>query len=159
VAAIGPGTASELERRGVRPDVVPERSVAEALVEALEGVAVEGTRVLVARAAEARDVLPEALRARGAEVDVLALYDTVAEPLGEEQLAALERATYVTFTSSSTVRFFLEAGGRTPPHARVVSIGPVTSATAREQGLTVHAEAERHDIDGLVDAILEDAAR
>ena len=96
---------------------------------------------------------------RGGEVDVVPLYDTVAEPLAEEQQTALLRATYVTFTSSSTVRFFLEAGGRIPADARVISIGPVTSAAAREHGLAVHAEAERHDIDGLVDAILEDARR
>jgi uroporphyrinogen III methyltransferase / synthase len=159
VAAIGPGTAAELWRRGVRADVVPERSLAEALVEALKPVPVNGKRVLVARAAEARDVLPDALRERGAEVDVVALYDTVAAPLGREQRETLAHATYVTFTSSSTVRFLLEAGGEVPASARVVSIGPVTSATAREKGLTVHVEADRHDIDGLVDAILEDAAR
>ena len=159
IAAIGPGTAAELERRGIRADVVPERSVAEAMVEALETVPVEGKRVLVARAAEARDVLPKALEERGAEVDVLALYDTVAEPLSDEQREALGRATYVTFTSSSAVRFFLEAGGRVPDEARVVSIGPVTSETAGGRGLTVDAEARKHDIDGLVDAILEDAAR
>ena len=157
IAAIGPGTAAELRRYGVRANVVPERSIAEALVEALREEDVEGRRVLVARAAEARDVLPDALRERGAHVDVAALYETVAEPLGEERLAALERATHVTFTSSSTVRFFLESGGRVPAGARVVSIGPVTSATARESGLEVHVEAEQHDIDGLVDALLRDA--
>src|SRR6185312_5027740 len=86
VAAIGPGTAGELARRGIRADIVPERSVAEALVEALQDVPVTGRRVLVARAAEARDLLPDALRERGAEVDVVALYDTVAEPLSERQL-------------------------------------------------------------------------
>jgi uroporphyrinogen III methyltransferase/synthase len=64
----------------------------------------------------------------------------------------------VTFTSSSTVRYFLESGGRVPKRARVISIGPVTTATARELGLTVHAEAERHDIDGLVAALVADAA-
>jgi uroporphyrinogen III methyltransferase / synthase len=158
LAAIGPGTAAELERRGVRADVVPERSVAEALVEALEGTAVDGERVLVARAAEARDVLPDALRHRGAQVDVVALYDTVAETLDGDALERLERATYVTFTSSSTVRFFLDAGGRVPEGARVASIGPVTSETARERGLPVHVEAERHDIDGLVDVLVRDAA-
>jgi uroporphyrinogen III methyltransferase/synthase len=157
VAAIGPGTAAELERHGIRADVVPERSVAEALVEALRGVTLEGKRVLVARAAEARDVLPDALREREAEVEVVALYDTVAEPLGEEARAGLQRATYVTFTSSSTVRYFLEAGGEVPAAARVVSIGPVTSEAAREQGLQVHVEAERHDIEGLVEALLRDA--
>jgi uroporphyrinogen III methyltransferase / synthase len=157
VAAIGPGTAAELSRRGIRADVVPERFVAEALVEALAPVEVEGRRVLVARAAEARSVLPDALRERGAEVDDVALYETVAEPLTEAQLAGLERATYVTFTSSSTVRFLVESGARPPAGARIVSIGPVTSATAEEQGLTVDVEAERHDIDGLVDALIADA--
>ena len=161
VAAIGPGTAAELARAGIRADIVPERSVAEALVEALEDVPVEGRRVLVARAAEARDVLPDALGARGASVDVVALYDTVAEALGEAEREALAVADYVTFTSSSTVRFLLGAlgpGDTLPAGGRVVSIGPVTSATAREHGLDVHVEAPRHDIDGLVAAITDDAA-
>jgi uroporphyrinogen III methyltransferase/synthase len=158
VAAIGPGTAAELARHGIRADVVPERFVAEALVEALAPVEVEGRRVLVARAAEARSVLPEALRERGAQVDDVALYETVAEPLTDAQLAGLERATYVTFTSSSTVRFLLQSGARPPAGARIVSIGPVTTATAEENRLTVHVEAERHDIDGLVDALTADAA-
>jgi uroporphyrinogen III methyltransferase/synthase len=159
VAAIGPGTAAELRRGGVRADVVPERSVAEALVEALEGVEVQGRRVLVARAAEARDVLPDALAGRGAEVEVLALYDTVAEPLDAAQRERLAAADYVTFTSSSTVRFLLEAIGPQglPAGARLVSIGPVTSATMREHGLRVDVEAARHDIDGLVEALLTDA--
>jgi uroporphyrinogen III methyltransferase / synthase len=159
VAAIGPGTAAELGRHGIRADVVPERFVAEALVEALQDVEVEGRRVLVARAAEARSLLPDALRERGAQVDEVALYETVAEPLGDAERAALERATYVTFTSSSTVRYLLEAGVRPPEGARVVSIGPVTSATAQEHGLSIDVEAERHDVDGLVAALVEDAAR
>ena len=159
VAAIGPGTARELAARGIRADVVPERFVAEALVAALAGVEVEGRRVLVARAAEARDVLPEALRERGAEVDVVALYETVREQPDEAAVAAAQEADYVTFTSSSTVRNLLEAlGGRFPTGARVVSIGPVTSATARELGLRVDVEAERHDVDGLLAALLADAA-
>jgi uroporphyrinogen III methyltransferase/synthase len=158
VAAIGPGTAAELERWGVQADVVPERFVAEGLLEALQPLQLDGRRALLARAAEARDVIPNALRERGAELDELALYDTVAESLSEAGLAALERSTHVTFTSSSTVRFFLEAGGRVPDGARVVSIGPVTSGTARGHGLRVDVEAERHDIDGLVEALLADAA-
>ena len=159
VAAIGPGTAAELARHGIRADVVPERFVAEALVEALAPLPVEGRRVLVARAAGARSVLPEALRERGALVDDIALYDTVAEPLTDADRSDLERATYVTFTSSSTVRFLVEAGARPAASARIVSIGPVTSATAEEHGLTVDVEAERHDIDGLVDALTADATR
>src|SRR5437763_562082 len=108
VAAIGPGTAAELRRRGVAPDVVPERSVAEALVEALAAVDVEGKPVLIARAAEARDVLPQALTERGAQVELLPLYDTVAEPLATEQVEAASRAHYVTFTSSSPVRYLMQ---------------------------------------------------
>jgi uroporphyrinogen III methyltransferase/synthase len=84
----------------------------------------------------------------------------VAAPLAQATVVAARDAGYVTFTSSSTVRFFMDAmDGKPPPEGRVVSIGPVTSATAREHGLDVHVEAARHDIDGLVDALVEDAAR
>src|ERR687891_591608 len=104
IAAIGPGTAAALGRLGILPDVVPERFVAEALIEALEAVEVERRPVLIARAAEARDVLPDALRERGADVDVVALYDTVAETPSDEEIAAAAGADFITFTSSSTVR-------------------------------------------------------
>ncbi len=160
MAAIGPGTAAELERGGIVADVVPERSIAEALVESLAAVPVEGRRVLVARASEARDVLPEALERRGAEVDVVALYDTVAEPLTADASRHAREADYVTFTSSSTVRHFvaaLDQNGSGPPAARLVSIGPITSGTARELGLEVAVEAERHDVEGLVEALVRDA--
>jgi uroporphyrinogen III methyltransferase/synthase len=160
VAAIGPGTAAELARRGIRPDIVADVSTAEGLLDALAPVYLIGERVLVARASEARDALPDGLRRRGADVVVVPLYDTVAEQLDEAQLAAVERADFVTFTSSSTVRFFMQAiGDRGLPNgARVVSIGPVTSATARELGLDVHAEAAKHDIDGLVETLLAEAS-
>jgi uroporphyrinogen III methyltransferase/synthase len=160
VAAIGPGTAAALAAHGIAADVVPERFVAEALVEALAEV--PARRALVARASQAREVLPEALRSRGIEVDVLPLYETVAEPLSERTLAAARSADYVTFTSSSTVRFFLEAAGADAalsPRTRVVSIGPVTSEALRESGLEAHVEAERHDVEGLLDALLADATR
>ena len=155
VAAIGPGTAAALRTAGIEADFVPERFVAEGLLEALEGEPLEGRRVLVARAAEARDVLPDGLRERGAEVELLALYDTVAEPLSQSQRESLARATHVTFTSSSTVGFFLDGGGEVGA-ARVVSIGPVTSATLRERGIEPHVEAPRHDLDGLIASIVED---
>jgi uroporphyrinogen III methyltransferase/synthase len=160
VAAIGPGTARALAGHGIVADVVPERFVAEALVEALAGVEVEGKRVLIARAAEARDVLPDALRERGAEVDVVSLYETVREQPDAEAIEAAQGADYVTFTSSSTVINLTAAlGDRFPTGARIVSIGPVTSDSARAAGLGVDVEAKRHDVDGLLAALLADAAR
>jgi uroporphyrinogen III methyltransferase/synthase len=159
VAAIGPGTAQALAARGIVADVVPERFVAEALVEALAGAPV--ARALLAIARGARDMLAQALRERGAEVDVLVLYETVAEPLSPRALQAALEADYITFTSSSTVRFFLQAAGGKPalsPTTRIVSIGPVTSETLREHDLPPHVEAERHDVDGVIEALLADAA-
>jgi uroporphyrinogen III methyltransferase/synthase len=159
VAAIGAATARALGEHGITPDVLPERAVAESLVQSLAGVPVE--RAQIAPAPEARDVLPDALRARGAQVDVLELYETVAEPLSDGALRAVASADYVTFTSSSTVRHLLQAAGSDglSASARIVSIGPVTSATLREHGLEPHVEAERHDVDGMIDALLADAAR
>jgi uroporphyrinogen III methyltransferase/synthase len=159
VAAIGPGTARALAAHGIAADIVPERFVAEALVEALADIEVDGKRVLVARAAEARDVLPDALRERGGQVDVVALYGAVREAPEEKAIAAAQAADYVTFTSSSTVTNLTDAlGDRFPAAARIVSIGPVTSATVREAGLEVAVEADRHDVDGLLTALLADAA-
>ncbi len=159
VAAIGPGTAAALAERGVIADIVPERFVAEALVEALAEVEVAGRPALVARAAEARDVLPDALAERGASVDVVSLYETVREDPDPDTVEAAAEADYVTFTSSSTVRNLLAAvGDHFPDGARVVSIGPITSQAARDAGLTVHVEAERHDPSGLVEALVADAS-
>jgi uroporphyrinogen III methyltransferase / synthase len=160
VAAIGPGTAAALAEHGIRADIVPKQSITEALVSSLRDFDVAGRPVLIARAAEARDVLPEALRERGAEVDVVAVYETVAEEADPAVVEAAREADYVTFTSSSTVTNFVHAvGDRFPDRARIVSIGPVTSEAAREAGLTVDVEADRHDPDGVVEALLADAAR
>ena len=156
VAAIGPGTARALRERGVEPDVVPERAVAEGLVEALRDVPV--TRALIARAAEGRDVLPDALRERGAEVDLLALYETVAEPLDEATREAAAAADYLTFTSASSVRFYVQASGALEG-PRIASIGPATSAALREHGAEPDLEADPHTPDGLVEALLDDAER
>jgi len=158
VAAMGPGTARAFKEHGIEADVVPERSVAEGMVEALAGVEVR--RALIARGKEGRDVLPDALRERGAHVDVLALYETVPEPLGAEQIAAVGGADYVTFTSASTVRHLLTAAGATAfDGPRLASIGPATSAELRAHGHEPDLEADPHTPDGLVDAVLADARR
>jgi uroporphyrinogen III methyltransferase/synthase len=151
VAVIGPGTARALRARGVEPDVVPDRAVAEGLVEALRGLPVR--RALIARAAEGRDVLPDALRERGADVDLLALYETVAEPLDDAARAAAAEADDLLFTSASSVRFYVEAGGSLEG-PRLASIGPATSAALREHGAEPDLEADPHTPDGLVDALL-----
>jgi uroporphyrinogen III methyltransferase/synthase len=153
VAAIGPGTARALRAGGIEPDVVPERAVAEGLVEALAFVPVE--RALIARAAEGRDVLRDALRARGVQVDVVALYETVPEPLSDEARGAAAAADYLLFTSASSVRFYARAGGDlTGP--RVVSIGPATSEALREHGAAPHLEADPHTPDGMIETLLRD---
>ena len=135
---------------------MPPRAVAESLVEALADRPV--TRALIARAAEAREVLPDALRARGAEVEILALYRTVPEPLSDAALESAHGADYVTFTSASAVRFFSEAAGEPTPGQRIVSIGPITSDALRDRGVTVDVEASEHTPDGLIAALLEDVA-
>jgi uroporphyrinogen III methyltransferase/synthase len=152
VAAIGPGTAAALREVGIVADVVAERFVAEGLLEALPAD-LRGARALVARAEEARDTLPDGLRAAGADVDVVPLYRTLAAvPRHPERMLA---ADAVAFTSSSTVARFAEAlAGHDLSGVRGVSIGPVTSATARDLGVGVVAEASEHDLDGLVDALL-----
>ena len=158
VAAIGPGTARALERRGVRADLVPERYVAESLLAAFPECARPRERVVVARAERARDVLPDGLRARGYEVDVLPVYRTVTVAPDPDVLLRVRQGAVdaITFTSSSTVGNFCDAVGALPePQPVVVSIGPVTSETARQRGLRVDAEAPEHTIEGLVATLRE----
>ena len=172
VAAIGPGTAEALSRYRVVPDVVPERFVAESLVDAFpspppappprprwssQAVPADGPparRVLLARAAVARDVLPAGLQAMGWEVDVVEAYRTQpAEPSSAQRQAAAA-ADAITFTSSSTVTNYLKVMGEDQVPPIVACIGPVTARTSREAGLSVAVEAGVHTIDGLVDALV-----
>jgi uroporphyrinogen III methyltransferase/synthase len=155
VAAIGAGTARALAAQGIVADLIPERFVAESLLEAFpDPPACSGHRVLLARAAVARDVLPEGLRARGWEVDVVDAYRTVVAGVSDRQREAVARADVVTFTSSSTVDRFLEAVGPGLVPPVVACIGPVTADTARARGLHVDVEAEVHTVDGLVGALV-----
>jgi uroporphyrinogen III methyltransferase / synthase len=156
VAAIGPGTAEALAVGGIRADLIPARFVAEALVEAfpVAPTTYEG-RVLLARAAVARDVIPAGLAAQGWTVDVVDAYRTVAARPSATQLDAVAGADIVTFTSSSIVTHFVEAVGRERVPATVACIGPVTAATAHQLGLTVDVVAPVHTIAGLVDALVD----
>ena len=158
VAAIGPGTEEAIARHGVRADLVPPRFVAESLLESFPDPDQAGTRVLVARAESARDVLPEGLGRRGYEVDVLAVYRTVPVVPDAADVARVRAGEVdaITFTSSSTVKNFCDAvGPLAAPQPSVISIGPVTSETAGDLGLRVSKEADPHTIDGLVAAVLE----
>jgi uroporphyrinogen III methyltransferase / synthase len=155
VAAIGPGTAAALARHGVAADLVPERSVAESLVAAFPEPPAGGRgRVLLPRAAAARDVVPDELGARGWKVDVVPAYRTSLASPPPPALEAARAADAITFTSASTVSGFLDAAGPEAVPPLVASIGPVTSAAARARGLAVAAEADPHTIDGLVDALV-----
>jgi uroporphyrinogen III methyltransferase/synthase len=156
LAAIGPGTAEALAAAAhLVPDLVPPRFVAESL--AAEFPAGEG-RVLLARAAVARDVLPEGLEFKGWDVDVVEAYRSEPVALDAAGAEAVAAAEIVTFTSSSTVTNFLAALGDLPVPPVVAAIGPVTAATARDHGLTVDVVAAVHTIDGLVDALVAWAA-
>jgi uroporphyrinogen-III synthase len=158
-AAVGPSTADALRSMGLAVNVVPERYFGEALADAIAD-RVRGQRVLLVRAAVARDVVPQALKAAGAQVTVVDAYRTVvpADGVGRARAVFTDEPLpdAVVFTSGSTVWHLLdvlrEAGLAFPPQVACVSIGPVTSAALREAGLVVAAEAETASLDALVDA-------
>ena len=158
VAAVGEATAAAVRKAGLRVDLVPGKYVAEALVECLAGQ-VDGKRVLFARAEIARDVIPDALREAGATVDAVDAYRNVMPAHAPELLrAALAQGIdAATFTSSSSVTHLADAAcaaGIAFPFAGVqaISIGPITSQTLRENGWEPAAEADPHDIPGLIAA-------
>lgn len=159
IAAIGPATAQRVREYRLHVDLQPEEFVAESIVREFkkEG-GVENLRILLARAEKARDLLPKELSALGAIVDEGFAYRTVPETrddFGARRRLLEEGADLITFTSSSTVENFLALGLPWPAKMQVASIGPVTSKTARERGLEVAIEARRHDIPGLVAAVLK----
>jgi uroporphyrinogen III methyltransferase / synthase len=155
LAAVGPGTAAALwHHLRLVPDLVPDRATTRALADA---VPPGDGRVLLPRADIASAVLTEVLTERGYEHEEVVAYRTVApEALPAEVLADLEdgRIDLLAFGSSSTVRNFVALTEPRHRRGKVVSIGPVTSATCRELGLEPHVEADPHDLDGLVDALV-----
>ena len=162
VAAIGPATKKALESRGLKVHVVPEKYIAESVVRRLRKQ-VKGKRVPLVRAKVARDVIPRDLRAAGAQVDVVEAYETVIPRASRSRLRAAlatsRRAPKViTFTSSSTVRNFVDLlgndHGSVLKDVRLASIGPVTSSTLEQLGLRVDIEAREYTIPGLIKAIV-----
>lgn len=164
ICAIGAATKKTLEALHLKVDLVGEEYVAESLVEAFSVYDLAGSRMLLPRAAKARDVLPRELARRGACVDVVEAYRTVvpenARAQAAEVFGARRKPDWVTFTSSSTVENFVQIAGR---HAlegvKIASIGPVTSATVRKLGFEVTVEAGVFTTDGLVEAMLRAGPR
>jgi len=159
VAAIGPSTASEARKANLEVALIPESYVAESLLAGLE-TQIASKRVLLARAAIARDVIPDALRAAGASVDVVDAYRNVTPEAAPGQLRQVldDGIDAVTFTSSSSVTHLAEAARQAGlafpfPGVRAISIGPITSQTLREYGWEPAAEANPSDIPGLVAAL------
>lgn len=167
VAAIGPATAEALEARGIRPDFIPERYVAEGVVEGLLARGkVDGVRMLLPRAAKAREVLPDELRKAGARVDVISAYETIpAATRKDEVLERIQAGTLdcITFGSSSTVENFLSLIPaetlRAHPDVRLAAIGPVTAKTLEAHGLPCHIMPEEYTIPALVQALVSHYTR
>lgn len=167
VAAIGPATAEALEARGIRPDFIPERYVAEGVVEGLLARGkVDGVRMLLPRAAKAREVLPDELRKAGARVDVISAYETIPAAARKDEVLERMRAgtlDCVTFGSSSTVENFLSLIPaetlRAHPDVRLAAIGPVTAKTLEAHGLPCHIMPEEYTIPALVQALVSHYTR
>ncbi|MDH4185611.1 MAG: uroporphyrinogen-III C-methyltransferase [Nitrospira sp.] len=164
LCAIGPRTAQELGAYGLTADIVPAEFQAEGVIAALAQVGIQGSRILIPRAEVAREILPEQLHELGAVVDVIPVYRTIAPAI---EVASLTqqlqdgRVAVLTFTSSSTVRNFVEIlGGRenvAPLVARtaIACIGPITARTAEEYGLTVAIIPTENTVPALTDAIVQ----
>lgn len=157
LCAIGPATREALERFHLKVDVTAKEYVAEGLLQALSAYDLNGARILIARAAVARDLLPTELSRRGANVDVIEAYRTVPPAnLPERAAAALTRHPHwITFTSSSTARNLIDAvGADALRRIRCASIGPITSTTLRAAGIEPAVEASTFTVAGLVEALL-----
>ncbi len=164
VAAIGPATADELAQKGIKVDFVPKSYKAEDLADGFSEGDISGKRVLIPRALEAREILPETLQRMGAQVDVVPVYKTVlpkdSETNNIQILLKKNEIDCITFTSSSTVRNFFKLFKNSEVSALIqnvviASIGPITSDTLRSFGVKVHITAREYTIKGLCDAIVE----
>jgi uroporphyrinogen III methyltransferase/synthase len=162
ICAIGPATRKAIEDLHLKVDLMPEEYIAESLIKAFASENLAGRRILLPRAAVARDVIPAELAKRGAQVDVVEAYQNVVPPNAQirarEVFSAEKKPDWITFTSSSTVKNLLAITGREALNGvRIASIGPVTSSTLCAHGLEIDAEAKEFTLDGLVEAILATA--
>ncbi len=162
ICAIGPATRAAVEALHLKVDLMPEEYVAESLVAAFTDEHLNGRRILLPRAAVARDVVPKELERRGASVDVVEAYRTVA-PAGLAEHASevfARKPDWITFGSSSAVKNLIAAAGAPAlAHFKLASIGPVTSATIRENALNVDAEGAPYTMEGLLAALVKAEGR
>ena len=150
LCTIGPATRKAVEAMHLKVDIVPHEYVAESLAQALAGQDMQGKRILIPRAAQARDTVPDALRAMGAQVEIAEAYRTLVPASGEAP-----EADWITFTSSSTVKNFIALNSPgTIGRYKTASIGPITSETLRMHGIEPTVEAKPHTTEGVIDAIL-----
>jgi len=158
VATIGSATREAAESVGFSVGLMPEKYLAESLVEAFAGTNLGGSRILIPSAAVTRDVIPPALRKMGAHVDVVEAYRNVIPLEAADQARQIFQPPYpdwVTFTSSSAVDNLIQLIGRDPlHHSKIATIGPVTSKTLRNYGMAVSAEAATQSVGGIVEAVL-----
>jgi uroporphyrinogen-III synthase len=168
VVAIGPATAMAIQSEGLSVSIVPEKYVAESVVEALRGKISQWSRVLLVRAKVARDILPNELEKMGAKVDVIEAYETVVPEGAKEKLEKLfndpaSKPHVITFTSSSTATNFLALLSENAriflQGVQLASIGPVTSEALQQAGFPPTIEAREYTMNGLVAAISEHVSR
>ena len=160
ICCIGPATARQIEARGIRVDLVPDKFIAEGILKSFASMNLSGQRILIPRACRARDILPENLKKQGAIVDVATTYQTINSGRKKEELVEWINAgevDVVTFTSSSTVTNFVEIMGADyalPPHIKIACIGPVTAATAKKAGFQINISQEEYTMEGLVQSLI-----
>ncbi len=161
-ACIGPATRDELLKFGIKSDILPKKYVAESVIEAFKSENLQDKNILLPRAKDAREILPVELKKMGANIDEIIVY--YAAPVSEEkdkikEMLVAKEIDYITFTSSSTVQNFKSAifddnFEENIKSAKIITIGPITTETAKKLGFTVFKEAQKYTIDGLIEAIV-----
>ena len=159
VCAIGSATAKEIKSRGINPDIVPEKFVAESLFDELKDKLNKEDKILIPRAKNARDYLIDKL-SEICTVKEVHTYESVIDTSKKDEILDIldkEELDFITFASSSTVRNFVEIIGKENldkvNRSKVISIGPITSATAKELNIDVYKEADKATIDKIIEAI------
>jgi uroporphyrinogen III methyltransferase/synthase len=165
ICCIGPATAQQVESKGIKVDFVPEKFISEGILESFSDINLKGKKILIARAAKARDILPEGLKKIGAKVDVVTAYETINSGKKKNELEALlkeNQVDVITFTSSSTIGNFVKIMGRNlslPKGVKIACIGPVTASAAKKAGFPVDIHQEEYTMAGLVQSLINYFAR